>query len=164
MFYKRRRKRRTYQTKFNESKFQKINKSKVAHSSPTSTSETDQTCGTHQNEIYLNNESNVHLSDENKDIKIPDTLELNQETFCKRRRPYEKTLNINKLNKINKNKIVSSSPTLASEKDDISEMHQEEISMNSRTETDLSEINQTEVRCNEEKPQEIPQKNFLQEN
>ena len=160
MFYKRRRKRRPYQTKFNESKFQKINKSKVAHSSPTSTSETDQTSGTHQNEIYLNNESNVHLSNENKDIKIPDTLELNQEIFCKRRRLYEKTLNINKLNKINKNKIVSSTPTLASEKDDISEMHQEEISMNSGTETDLK-INQTEVRCNEEKPQEPPKKTFF---
>ena len=103
MFYKRRRKRRPYQTKFNVSKFQKINKSKVAPSSPTSTSETDQTSVTRQHEIYLNNETNAHLSDENKDIKTSDTLELNQETFCKRRGPYEKKLNVNKLHKINKN-------------------------------------------------------------
>ena len=68
------------------------------------------------------------------------------------------------MHKINKNKIVSSSPTLASEEDDNSEMHQEELSMNSGTETDLSEKNQTEARCYEEKPQETPQKNFLEEN
>ena len=43
-------------------------------------------------------------------------------------------------------------------------MHQQEISMNSGTETDLSEINQTEARCNEEKPQETPPKNLFQEN
>ena len=89
-FYKRRRKRGTYQTKFHVSKFQKINKNKVAPSSPTSTSETDQTNDTHQDEIYLNNETNVHLSDENKDIKTPDTLEFNEETLCNRRGPYEK--------------------------------------------------------------------------
>ena len=66
------------------------------------------------------------------------------------------------MHKINKNKIVSSSPTLASEEDDNSEMHQEELSMNSGTETDLSEKNQTEARCYEEKPQETPpQKTFL---
>ena len=86
MFYKRRRKRRTYWTKFNVNKFQKINKNKVVPSSPTLTSETDQTSETHQDEIYLNNETNAHLSDENKDMKTPDTLELNQETFCNRRR------------------------------------------------------------------------------
>ena len=69
------------------------------------------------------------------------------------------------MHKINKNKTVSSSPTLASEKDDISELHQEEeISKNSGTETDLHEINQTEARCNGEKPQENPKKNFPQEN
>ena len=84
-FYKRRRKRRTYQTKFNVNKFQKINKNKVAPSSPITTRETDQTSDTHQDEIYLNNETNAHLSDENKHKKAPDTLELNQETFCKRR-------------------------------------------------------------------------------
>ena len=77
MLYKRRRKRRTYWTKFNVNKLQKINKNKVAPSSPTSTSETDQTSETHQDEIYLNNETNAHLSDENKDMKTPDTLELN---------------------------------------------------------------------------------------
>ena len=86
MFYKRRRKRRTYWTKFNVNKFQKINKNKVVPSSPTLTSETDQTSETHQDEIYLNNETNAHLSGENKDMKTPDTLELNQETFCNRRR------------------------------------------------------------------------------
>ena len=36
--------------------------------------------------------------------------------------------------------------------------------MNIGTETDLSEVNQNEARCNEEKPQETPIKNFLQEN
>ena len=108
------------------------------------------------------------MSDENKHRKTPDTLELNQGTFCKRRckrEPSEKKLNINKLHKINKNKIISSSPTLASEKDDISEMHQEEeISKSSGTETGLREINQTGARCNGQKPQETPKKNFLQEN
>ena len=84
-FYKRRWKRRTYQTKFNVNRFQKINKNKVAPSSPTTTSETDQTSDTHQDEIYLKNETNAHLSDENKDKKAPDTMELNQETFCKKR-------------------------------------------------------------------------------
>ena len=126
IFYKRTCKRRTYQTKFNVKKFQKINKNKVAPTPPTSTSEKDETSDTHQDEIYQNNETNAHLSDENKERKTPDTLELNQETFCKRRckrQPSEKKLNINKLYKINKNKIVSSSPTLASKKDDISEMH-----------------------------------------
>ena len=69
------------------------------------------------------------------------------------------------MHKINKNKIVSSSPTLVSKKDNISEMHQEEeISKNSATETDLHEINQTEAKCNGEKPQETSKKNFLQEN
>ena len=68
------------------------------------------------------------------------------------------------MHKINKNKIVSSSPTLASEEDDNSEVHQEELSMNSGTETDLSEKNQTEARYYEEKPQETPQKNFFEEN
>ena len=54
---------------------------------------------------------------------------------------------------ISKNKITSSSLTLASEKDDIRKMHQEEgFPMNIGTETDLSEINQNEARCNEEKP------------
>ena len=47
------------------------------------------------------------------------------------------------MHKINKNKIVSSSPTLASERVNISEINQEEkISMNYRTKTDLSKINQ----------------------
>ena len=90
--YKRRRKRRTYQTKFNVNKFQKVNKNKGVPSSPTSTNETDQTSENHQDEIYLNDETNAHLSDENKDIKTPNTLELNQETFSNRRRergPYE---------------------------------------------------------------------------
>ena len=108
------------------------------------------------------------MSEEYKDRKTPDRLELNQETLCKRRRkrsPYEKKLNLNKLHKINKNKIASSSPTLSSERDDISEMHQvEEISMNSGAVTDLSEINLTEARCNGEKPQKTPRKNFLQKN
>ena len=54
---------------------------------------------------------------------------------------------------ISKNKITSSSLTLASKKDDIRKMHQEEgFPMNIGTETDLSEINQNEARCNEEKP------------
>ena len=53
-FQKRRRKRRTYQTKFNVNKLQNINKNEVAPSSPTSTTETDQTSDTHQDEIYLN--------------------------------------------------------------------------------------------------------------
>ena len=167
-FFKRRRKRRTCQIKFNEKKFQKNHKNKVALSSPTSTSEPDQTSDTHQDEIYLNNKTNVHLSDKNKDRKTPDTLELNQETFSKRRRkrgPYEKKLNVKKLHKINKKKVLSSSPTLTSERDDISEMHQEkEISMNSGTETDLSEINQNEARFNREKAQETPKNNFLQKN
>ena len=96
------------------------------------------------------------MSGENKDRKTPDTLDSNEETFCKRRRkrgPYEKKLNINKLHNISKNKITSSSLTLASEKDDIRKMHQEEgFPMNIGTETDLSEINQNEARCNEEKP------------
>ena len=66
------------------------------------------------------------------------------------------------MHKINKNKIVSRSPPLASEKDDISEMHQEEeIFKNSGTETNLRAINQTEARCNGEKPQETPKKNLF---
>ena len=57
------------------------------------------------------------------------------------------------MHNISKNKITSSSLTLASEKDDIRKMHQEEgFPMNIGTETDLSEINQNEARCNEEKP------------
>ena len=106
----------------------------------------DQTSETHQDEIYLNNETDTHFSEENKDNKdrkTPDTLELNQETFCKRRRkrrPYEKKLNVNKLHKKDKNKIISDSPTLASARDGISEMHQEEeIFMNNGIETDLRE-------------------------
>lgn len=56
---------------------------------------------------------------------------------------------------INKNKIVSSSLTLASKKDYISEMHQkEEISMNNGTKIDLREINPTKATCNGEKTQE----------
>ena len=69
------------------------------------------------------------------------------------------------MNKINKNKIVSSSFKSVSESGDISEMHQEEeLFTNSGTETDLRKINQTEARCNGEKAQETPKKNFLQEN
>ena len=57
------------------------------------------------------------------------------------------------MHNISKNKITSSSLTLASEKDDIRKMHQEEgFPMNIGTETDLSEINQNEAKCNEEKP------------
>ena len=70
-FYKRRRKRRTYQTKFNVNEFQKVNKNKGVPSSPTSINEADQTNDNHQDEIYLNNETNAHLSDENKDINNP---------------------------------------------------------------------------------------------
>ena len=66
------------------------------------------------------------------------------------------------MHNISKNKITSSSLTLAREKDDIRKMHQEEgFPMNIGTETDLSEVNQNEARCNEEKPQETPIKNFL---
>ena len=84
---------------------------------------------------------------------------MNEETLCKRRR------NVNKLHKINKNEIGSSPPTLASERDDINEMDQEEeISMNNGTKSDLSEINQIELKCNGEKAQETPKKNFLQQN
>lgn len=78
--------RRTYLTKYNANKVQKANKNKVTPSSPTSTSETDQTSETHQYEIYLNIKTNTHLSEENKDRKTPVTLELNKDTFCKRRR------------------------------------------------------------------------------
>ena len=91
----------------------------------------------------MNNETDTHFSEESKDRKTPDTLELNQETFCERRRkrrPYEKKLNVNELHKKDKNKIVFSSPTLASARDGISEMHQEEeIFMNNGIETDLRE-------------------------
>ena len=66
---------------------------------------------------------------------------------------------------INKNKIVSSSPTLASKKDYISEMHQkEEISLNNGTKIDLREINPTKATCNGEKAQETWQEGFLKKN
>ena len=111
MFYKKRRKRRTYQTKFNVSKVQKINKNKVTPSSPTSTNETNQTSDTHQDKIYLNNETNTLLSDEKKIEKLRIQWNQIKKLFAKesvKEEHTKKKLNINKLHKINKNKIVSS--------------------------------------------------------
>ena len=76
-----------------------------------------------------------------------------------------KKIEVNKLHAINENKTVSSSPTLASKKDYISEMHQkEEISMNNGTKIDLREINPTKARCNGEKAQETWEEDFLKKN
>ena len=100
MFYKKRRKRRTYQTKFNVSKVQKINKNKVTPSSATSTNETDQTSDTHQDKIYLNNETNTLLSDEKKIEKLRIQWNQIKKLFAKegvKEDHTKKKLNINKL-------------------------------------------------------------------
>ena len=55
--------------------------------------------------VYLNNQTDTHLSEENKSRKTPNTLELNQENFSKSRHKgglYEKKLNVTKLHIINK--------------------------------------------------------------
>ena len=55
--------------------------------------------------MYLNNQTDTHLSEENKSRKTPNTLELNQENFSKSRHKgglYEKKLNVTKLHIISK--------------------------------------------------------------
>ena len=91
-FCKRRRKKRTYQRKLNVNNFQKINKNTNKWNRSTSTCETEQTNETHQDEIYLNNETDIDLSEENKDRNTPRYTRIKSGNFLEGRRkrePYE---------------------------------------------------------------------------
>ena len=73
--------------------------------------------------------------------KYQPKIKLPQETFCKKRskkRTYQEKFNVNKFQKISKNKVAASAPTSTSETDQTSEINQDEVSVTLALKTIIS--------------------------